>query len=80
MDEEGYKHLQTFLPKRSAITLKALPTSQAHAEQQERYVRAKAFESRAELERLLKCGPESIEDREEAPSVKEVAVSRLFSF
>ena len=70
-DGEGYEELKTLLSKRRSMTLKALPSSQAHAERQHDYVRAKVFKTRTELERLLKHASESIEDQNAAPSVRE---------
>ncbi|KAF4626396.1 hypothetical protein G7Y89_g11769 [Cudoniella acicularis] len=70
-DGQGYEELKTLLSKRRSMALKTLPTSQAHAERQGDYVRAKAFKTQTEFERLLKCASESIEDQERPPSVKE---------
>lgn len=69
-DGEGYEELKKLLSQRRSMTLKALPTSQAHAERQNDYFRAKVFKTRTELKRLLQCASESIENEKKAPSIK----------
>jgi hypothetical protein len=67
---DDYEELKALLSKRRLATLKALPTSQAHAKQQNDRVRTKGFKTRSELNRLLNNAWESTEDQNEVPSVK----------
>lgn len=69
-DGKGYEELKRLLSQRRSRTLKALPTSQDHAERQNDYFRAKVFKTRTQLKRLLQCASESIQNEKEAPSIK----------
>jgi hypothetical protein len=68
----GCEELKVLLSNRRSITWKALPTSQAHHEQQGDYIRSKAFKARTELNKLLNCARDagSVEDPSQAPSIK----------